>query len=190
MALFTHNWDEHAFETSVFKYTAKEFITLRKVSLILSSLSLTCSILIIIFYIYMLMYHRKQANRVSLRCVFMCSVADLLNAALSICITSQKGDSQFCRASNVIIEFANIWSATLLTLVGLNLVLIFVINVKRSDLLEKFYYPCAFLYTFIGVSVRINQQVHTDSISFEWYSCWYLKYVEDCTNNIMPWVRL
>ncbi|KAL9544746.1 hypothetical protein PS6_008597 [Mucor atramentarius] len=130
----------------------------------------------------MLIYHRKQANRVSLR------VADLLNAALNICITSQRGDSQFCRASGIIIEFANIWSATLLTLVGLNLVLIFVINVKRRDLLEKFYYPCAVVYTFAGVAVPIHQQMGTNSRSFEHYSCWYLKYVEDRTNNVMPWM--
>lgn len=188
MVTFSPTWDEHAFETSVFKYTIKEFVALRQVALALSSLSLVFSTLIIAVYIYMLMYHRKQANRVSLRCVFLCSVADLLNATLSICITSQRGDSQFCRASSVIIEFANIWSATLLTLVGLNLVLIFVINVKRRDLLEKFYYPCAVAYSFAGVAVPIHQQVKTNSRPFERYSCWYLKYVEDRTNNIMPWV--
>ncbi|KAK4509633.1 uncharacterized protein ATC70_006935 [Mucor velutinosus] len=188
MVTFATTWDEHAFQTSVFKYTVKEFVALRQVTLALSSLSLVFSTMIIAVYIYMLMRHRKQANRVSLRCVFLCSVADLLNATLSICITSQKGDSQFCRASSVIIEFANIWSATLLTLVGLNLVLVFVVNVKRRDLLEKFYYPCAVAYTFAGVAVPIQQQVETNSRSFEHYSCWYLKYVEDRTNNIMPWM--
>ncbi|GAN07384.1 hypothetical protein MAM1_0159d06881 [Mucor ambiguus] len=188
MVTFAPTWGEHALETDVFKYTIKEFVALRQVTLALSSLSLVFSTLIIAVYIYMLMYHRKQANRVSLRCVFLCSVADLLNATLSICITNQRGDSQFCRASSVIIEFANIWSATLLTLVGLNLVLIFVVNVKRRDLLEKLYYPCAVAYTFAGVAMPIHQQATKNLRPFEHYSCWYLKYVEDRTNNIMPWM--
>ncbi|KAI9483016.1 MAG: hypothetical protein EXX96DRAFT_556540 [Benjaminiella poitrasii] len=187
--LISEKWDQHSFETSVFKYTRQEFFTLKRTTVVTAAISLYSAVLIIVIYIYMLIYHRSKANRVSLRCVFMCTLSDAVNAIMNISMTNQRGDTQFCRAAGIILEFSNILSASLLTLVGLNLVLIFVINIKRKDLLEKFYYPSAVLYTLIGISIPIYEEVtRYFPTKYSRLSCWYLRYIEDRTNNIFSWM--
>jgi hypothetical protein len=182
-------WDENAFQTGIFKYTYAQFLSLRTTAVATSAISLTSSALIMIVYIYMFIYHRKQANRVSLRCVFLCCLADTLSAILNIIITGQRGNTNFCKAAGVTIKFSTMMSATLLTLVGLNLVLIFVLNVNRRDLLEKFYYPCAVLYAIIGVVIPLYTQVTGDTSNYDQFSCWYLTYIEDRSYSTFSWVK-
>jgi hypothetical protein len=94
----------------------------------------------------MFIHHREKANRVSLRCAFFCSLADVTNDILYITMTLIRGGSRLCTPAGVIVQFSNIFCATFLTLVGLNLLLVFVINAPRKDLLEKFYYPITIAY--------------------------------------------
>ncbi|KAI7907801.1 uncharacterized protein BX663DRAFT_547475 [Cokeromyces recurvatus] len=183
-------WNQYTLETSVFKYSIKEFIALQTTSLITSSISLIASILIISIYIYMLKYYRREANRVSLRCVFMCSLLDILDAIINIIITNQFSNSPFCKAADIVIGFLNILSASLLTLVGLNLVLVFVISIKRRDLLEKFYYPSAIIYASIGISLSVYKEASKKSaIKYDDnLSCLYLIYVESRLNQFDKWM--
>ncbi|KAI8887108.1 hypothetical protein K501DRAFT_269079 [Backusella circina FSU 941] len=177
------------YETSVFKYNYEQLVSLGDATFVLSVLSLISSALIILFYIYMLLRHKKRANRVSLRCVFLCSIADTLTAIMNIAIVFQKGDSRFCRAASVITVNTNIWSATLLTIVGLNLMLIFVLNVNRKDLLERFYYLAAVIYTTAGTIVPLYQEVTKKSTSeLDQLRCWYWSYIEDRTDNMLSWM--
>lgn len=181
-------WDEHSFETEIFKYSYGQFRSLRLAALSTSIISLTSSSMIMIAYTYMFIYHRKEANRVSLRCVFLCCLADALNAIWNIIIVGIKGGTKFCQAASILIEFSNVLNATLLTLVGINLFLIFVINVNRRDLLEKFYYPSIIIYAMVAESVSI----YTETISKapnDQYSCWYQIYIADRTHDTFSWVK-
>ncbi|KAI8882647.1 hypothetical protein K501DRAFT_333888 [Backusella circina FSU 941] len=181
-------WSDYSFETDVFKYNYNQFITLRTVTLGISCLSLISSICIFIIYLYMLLKHHKKANRVSLRCVFLCSVVDALSSILNIISTHRHGDTTFCRATGVILVTTNLLSASLLTIVGLNLVLIFVLKVERTNLLERFYYPGVIVYSLIGTIGPIHQEVTESLYDLDQYSCWYYMYIADRTQSIFSWM--
>lgn len=182
-------WDEHYYETETFKYTYNQFSTLRITTLATSIISLTSSSMIMMAYTYMFIYHRKEANRVSLRCVFLCCLADALNAIWNIVIVGVRGGTSFCQAASILIEFSNVLNASLLTLVGINLFLIFVINVNRRDLLEKFYYPSVMIYALVAESVSIYTETISQSQN-EDYSCWYQIYIADRTQDTFGWVTI
>lgn len=182
-------WNEHLCETEKFKYTYDQFTSLRVTTFATSIVSLLSSSMIMIAYTYMFIYHRKEANRVSLRCVFLCCLADALNAIWNLVIVGVQGGTAFCRAASILIELSVVLNASLLTLVGVNLFLIFVVNVKRRDLLEKFYYPAVVIYALVAESVSIYTETISRSNKGE-YSCWYQIYIADRTEDTFGWVTL
>jgi hypothetical protein len=112
-----------------------------------------------------------------------------VNTVLTIVSTHRPGDTIFCRVTGVIIGSTNIMSTSLLTVVGLNLVLIFVFKVEQTHLLERFYYPAAVIYTMIGTIGPIYQEVTETPSDMDQYSCWYYMNIEDRTHSIFSWVK-
>jgi hypothetical protein len=112
-----------------------------------------------------------------------------VNTVLTIVSTHRPGDTIFCRVTGVIIGSTNIMSTSLLTVVGLNLVLIFVFKVEQTHLLERFYYPAAVVYTVIGTVGPIYQEVTETPLGMDQYSCWYYMNIEDRTHSIFSWVK-
>jgi hypothetical protein len=100
------------------------------------------------------------------------------------------GDSTSCKASAVITMFAMVMSATFLTLVGVNLVMVFVFDVKYSpSQLECAYYLCALVYGLITISVPI----YKESIAgFDYdtnYRCYYyVNYYQLNGQGTLLWV--
>lgn len=173
---------------SVFPYTNEEFISLQQANIAASIISLVFSLFVVLFYIYMLVYHRKKANRVSLRCVFLSSLSEALSSIMSIVVTTDK--VRFCNAANIVIGFTSIFSSAALTIVGLNLILIFVINVKRRDVLEKFYYPTLVVYSIIGALAPIYRHIGGNLADNGNYSCWYITYVLVRSQSNFPYVSI
>ncbi|CAO3630516.1 unnamed protein product [Mucor hiemalis] len=171
---------------SVFPYTNEEFISLQQANIAASIISLVFSLFVVLFYIYMLVYHRKKANRVSLRCVFLSSLSEALSSIMSIVVTTDK--VRFCNAANIVIGFTSIFSSAALTIVGLNLILIFVINVKRRDVLEKFYYPTLVVYSIIGALAPIYRHIGGNLADNGNYSCWYITYVLVRSQSNFPYI--
>ncbi|KAI8381531.1 uncharacterized protein BYT42DRAFT_613303 [Radiomyces spectabilis] len=160
-------------EGSKFLFNHQSFIALMSASIVASVISLIGAGLAILGYGYLWFYHRQPANRVSLRCVFLASVMNVLKGMFDIANVLSVGDTVYCHAGAVIVLFLKITSAALLAVVGLNLVLIFVINVKRSDLLELFYYPGILLYSFVTIVVPIYLESRIGSSNGNEYVCWY-----------------
>jgi hypothetical protein len=182
-------WSREAFDTSILNNDYDQFLSLRLASDVTSGMSLAACIMIFLVYIYMLLYHRNEANRVSLRVVFVCSFFEILIALMNILMADVSASTRFCSVAELIVEFSNVTSAALLTMVGFNLVLIFVINVSRRDLLERFYYPAVVLYAFTGIAMSIRDQVVLDdSQEYLLLSCWYVTYIEDRNYSGMSWV--
>jgi hypothetical protein len=183
-------WNDNYLATDVFQYTFDEFRSLRGANFGVTLISLASSTAVVIAYIYMFFCHRKEANRVSLRCVFLCCLSDTVNSVLNLVLIRIRGESSFCQAASILIEFSNVWTASLLTLVGINLVLIFVVNVKRRDLLEKFYFVSVLVYSLIAESASIYTEITvTDQSSLIGTSCWYHIYIADRTLNLFSWVK-
>lgn len=172
----------------VFPYTEGEFFSLQQANIAASSISLVASICVVLTYIYMLVYHGKKANRVSLRCVFLCSVSEALSSIMSIVVTTDK--VYFCNAANIVIGFTSIFSSAALTIVGINLILIFVINVKRRDVLERFYYPILVIYSIVGALAPIYRHIGVNSTNTGDHSCWYITYILVRSKSNFPYVSM
>ncbi|KAI8379445.1 uncharacterized protein BYT42DRAFT_327120 [Radiomyces spectabilis] len=187
----TDAWDEYTYQTPVFRFAYHQFLSLKKVNIALSILSVVGSALIIVAFLYLFFRERKRTNRISLRCVFFCAIADTLNAMLDIVIINYRGNTEICRTSGVIIIFTKIISAALLAIVGINFVLIFVLNIKQRDRLEYYYYAGTLVYSTVTLIFPIIAAVRNDNpTQLDNFTCWYLVYINDRTHNYWSWVKL
>lgn len=178
-------------DTSNILYSSQQYDKLVKAAITSSSISILSSFLIVIAFIYLRIASPDKADRISLRCVFMASVMVVIYSAFELGIILSYGDTVFCRTSGIIYIFCQILSAAFLALVGINLVLVFVMNVHyTAKQLERFYYPCAILYGLLTISVPISQMVD-DPFSDEDYRCYYFVfYYRIFGNTGLYWVRL
>ncbi|KAI7907234.1 uncharacterized protein BX663DRAFT_495279, partial [Cokeromyces recurvatus] len=154
-------------------YTAKQYQALMKLVLVTSSISLFSSFAVVFSYLYLRISHPDKANRVSLHCVFFATFMDLLNTVFSIIIILIYGDTAICRTSIIFIMFSRIMSTNLLTIVGVNLVLVFVFHIScPAHKLERTYYLFAFIYALITLIIPIVKEAN-DSFSSEHLQCYY-----------------
>lgn len=154
-------------------YTYEQYRQLIKAAVATSSISLISSFLIAIAFIYLQLKHPERANRISLRCVFCASIMNLIYNVFNLGIMLTYGDTVFCKVSSIVNLFSQTMSGAFLTLVGINLVLVFVLNVHyTARQLERFYYPGAFIYGLVAISVPISQ-IYDDGYSDQNYRCYY-----------------
>ncbi|KAI8391445.1 uncharacterized protein BYT42DRAFT_610676 [Radiomyces spectabilis] len=159
--------------TPVFQYTDAQFHALRLTSIIVSGIALSCAVTSMTTYIYMLIYEKKRANRVSLRCVMLSILAFIPNAIMNLIAVVVPQNSRFCRVWEILGSFLSVASAAFLGLVGLNLVLVFVIGVKQPERLEWFYYPGVLIYCMIPTVVGIEDVYKVLSTNQYNHQCWY-----------------
>ncbi|CEP16578.1 hypothetical protein [Parasitella parasitica] len=149
-----------------------------------------CSLLITITYIHFRISRPDEANRVSLRCVFMASLMNLINSIFDIAIVLIVGDTYACRASAMISMLTRVMSAVFLTLVGVNLVLVFVCNVNASARrLERIYYPSAFAYGLLTITMPIvesSDDVLSPNTDLRCY--YYIHYYQFLGHSSMLWM--
>jgi hypothetical protein len=98
---------------------------------------------------------------------------NIITAIFDIITVLQRGDGAFCRSSTVIKLAAKISSASLLAIIGVNLVLVFVINIKGTKRLECILYTSVFLYVMVTISVPIHEITTSTLEPNGPYQCWY-----------------
>lgn len=179
-------------DTDSILYSFSQYRALLHATVATSAISIICSLLIIIVYLYFRMNSTSKTNRLSLRCVFSASLMNLINAIFDISIVLMYGDTTICRASTVITMFTRIMSASFLALVGLNLVLVFVLDVPTSSkAIEWYYYVGAIVYGLATISVPIyeeSQGVLSPDLS---YSCYYYVHFHQMLGqNTLLWVTM
>jgi hypothetical protein len=179
-------------DTDAVLYSFSEYRALLNATVATSAISILCSLLIILVYLYFRMNSTSKANRLSLRCVFSASLMNLINAMFDIAIVLMYGDTAICRASTVITMFTRVMSASFLALVGLNLVLVFVLDVPTSSrAIEWYYYVGAIVYGLATISVPIyeeSQGVFSPDLS---YSCYYYVHFHQMQGqNTLLWVTI
>lgn len=170
-------------------FTPNQYRHLIKAAIATSSISLLSSLCITIAFIYLHLKQPDRANRVSLRCVFSASLMNLMYTAFNLGIMLAFGDTLFCKVSSILNIFSQIMSGAFLTIVGINLVLVFVLNVHyTAKQLERFYYPGAFVYGLIAVSVPISQIID-DKYYSQPYRCYYfVNYYQLFGNTNLFWM--
>ncbi|KAG2235736.1 hypothetical protein BDF21DRAFT_452187 [Thamnidium elegans] len=150
-----------------------------KAAIITSSISIFACILIILSYIYLKAYHPNKANRVSLRCVFLASIMNLINSIFNIFILLQSGNTTLCKASSTVTMFSRVMGDAFLTIVGINLVLVFVFNVAyTANQLEWIYYPGTLIFGLLTSIVPIVDlfRSHGRTDYAHYYTCYYYTY--------------
>jgi hypothetical protein len=133
-----------------FNYTQAQMDQLLLASEISTGLSMVAIVLIIAVYIYMLFYHPRDANRVSLRCVIGANVVTLVDH----CIVWKLGyvtlDTTYCQAFRVLDGLFTIMSCCLLGVVGVHLFLVLVCHLSWPCRPEYILIPSCVVFTFIA----------------------------------------
>jgi hypothetical protein len=173
-------------------YTLSRYRALLHATVATSAISILCSLLIIVIYLYFRMNSTSKANRLSLRCVFSASLMNLINAMFDIVIVLLYGDTAICRASTVITMFTRVMSASFLALVGLNLVLVFVLDVPTSTkATEWYYYIGAIVYGVATISVPIYEEAQDTFSANLTYNCYYYVHFHQMKGqNTLLWVTI
>jgi hypothetical protein len=153
-------------------YTREQFLTLRRATIATSTIALVASLIVLSSFLYLWLMDRKRANRISLRCVVIACTANGVDSIMNLSMSFVEGPQSFCRAGGIISNISRLTSASFLAIVGINLVLIFVINVKRRDLLEYFYYPSVFLYVLVCTVVSVYMAATADNVPQPHDTCW------------------
>lgn len=172
-------------------YQLMQYRDLAKANIATTSISMFSSILIIIHYIILRHKDLDKANRVSLRCVFLASWMNMIDSIFDLSTILVSGDTAFCRSSAIITMFARVMSCTLLSLVGINLVLVFVMNIRPSTArrIEWGYYLGAFIYALITVSVPISEEVKSALDPESPLRCYYhIYYYQLFGHSSLLWV--
>ncbi|CAO3577359.1 unnamed protein product [Absidia cylindrospora] len=177
-------------ETDFLLYTREQFLTLRRATIATSIIALVASLIVLSSFLYLWLMDRKRANRISLRCVVIACAANGVDSIMNLSMSFVEGPQSFCRAGGIISNISRLTSASFLAIVGINLVLIFVINVKRRDLLEYFYYPSVILYVLVCTVVSVYKAVTADNVPQPHDTCWYLTYIIQRSYAIFSWRAL
>lgn len=143
---------------SSFPYSFEQYETLAKVTLAITILSMVGSLITIAFYAIFVYKKGAMADRVSLRCVATASVVNLADAVMNLTMIVYKGTIVPCSVLAILIQFTDVLGACLLSTIGVNLVLVFVIKVKRSCILERFYYPFSIIYSLTTMIIPIYEE--------------------------------
>jgi hypothetical protein len=142
----------------------------------LRALSAFAGFIVIIIYSLMLKYEHELADRISLRLVFVATVALVLLAIWPICviIAVPSSTSGACLATAIFFVIFDSASMLLIMLVGVNLMLTIIFKTVASKRLEVGY------YIFVSVVCVANGTVclvydyqHNDSVSsYDPRGCW------------------
>lgn len=176
--------------TSNYLYDLQQYDKLLKARCAASAVSVLSSLIIVICYLHLRVSRPDKANRVSLRCVFMASIMNLINSVFDIVIVLIHGDTYICRASAILAMLTRAMSAVFLTLVGINLVLVFVCNVDTlAKRLEYIYYPGACVYGLVTIVVPIVEFSKDDLSTSTDFRCYYfIHYYQFLGHGSLLWV--
>lgn len=133
-----------------FNYTQAQLDQLQLASEISTILSMVAIVLIIVVYIYMLFYHPRDANRVSLRCVIGANVVTLVDHSLVLNLGYVTLDTAYCQSFRVLDGLFTIMSCCLLGVVGVHLFLVLVCHLRWPCRPEYILIPACVGFTFVA----------------------------------------
>lgn len=133
-----------------FHYTLAQFNQLEVASEVCTYLSMIAIALVVAVYWYMLYYHPRDANRVSLRCVIAANLVSFLDHCLALKAAHDALDTSFCASFRFLNGLFTVLPSCLLGLVGVHLFLVFVCKIHWPCRPEYILMPVAVVYTVIA----------------------------------------
>ena len=153
--------------------TEKQYYSLRTATLICSCLSLAASCITAVTYVYLRSAYRQRADRVSLRCVWFAALANIIVSIMDMLIVLVPDNSRHCPTTSVTFMFFAVVTAGFLTIIGVNLVIVFVLNLKYSILyLQVSYFIAVSLYSLVSIIGPIYISSHPCSPPTGDTTCW------------------
>ncbi|CAO3613384.1 unnamed protein product [Cunninghamella echinulata] len=174
----------------VFQYN--QYDILYKVELICTILSVVASVIVLIVYGYMLYYHPTDAQRVSLHCVIFAILVSLVNHGLDLKSLQNDVNTSYCHAFLIVDSILTLLTSSLLSMVGIHLFLLFVLDMKWPCRPEYLLIPMSLLYSFVGSLYCIfgtqNNSRMVESLFFEVDNfCWYYSNFVERTYEKKSW---
>ncbi|ORZ24756.1 hypothetical protein BCR42DRAFT_468949 [Absidia repens] len=161
----------------------EQFSQIQWARLACSIISLTINLIAILVFLYLALYHHARVNRPSLRCAAFCCLASFIENLLYIIMISIQGESKFCLAMAFLAQYFAILVVTLLALIGINLVLVYVVNFRRRHILEFIYYPFAIIYSGAGLVGPIVNYYNGNRRKLLYHNpddtCWYVNVMQN-----------
>ncbi|CAO3636343.1 unnamed protein product [Cunninghamella blakesleeana] len=133
-----------------FQFDYDQYEIFHKTELVCTLLSIIASIIVLIVYVYMLFYHSTNAHRVSLHCVILSIVVALINHVLDLVSLHVDVNTDYCHSFLIVDSILTLLSAALLSMVGIHLFLLFVMDAKWPCRPEYILIPVGCVYSFIG----------------------------------------
>ncbi|KAI8141412.1 hypothetical protein BJV82DRAFT_670695 [Fennellomyces sp. T-0311] len=173
-----------------FGLTSAQFSELQQATLICSGLSLSVSLFTTLFYLNLRAFYRDRSDRVSLRCVFFSSMANTVGSCMDIIIVCVMDDAKCCLPAGVVTMFFAMLATGSLTAVGVNLLLVFVLNCKFNKYrLQAVYFTCIVAYSLLSIVMPIKIMHHPCVTPEGRFSCWFDVYYEHsrCGDEVWIW---
>ncbi|KAI8335343.1 hypothetical protein BC941DRAFT_471988 [Chlamydoabsidia padenii] len=133
-----------------FHYTVDQFNQLKLASEICTAFSMVSITLVVAVYWYMLFYHPRDANRVSLRCVIGANVVSFIDHCLALKAYHDHLNTAFCTSFRFVNGLFTVLPSCLLGMVGVHLFLVFVCKIQWPCRPEYILIPIAVIYTVIA----------------------------------------
>ncbi|KAG2223372.1 hypothetical protein INT45_002867 [Circinella minor] len=169
--------------------TEIQYYSLRTATLVCSSISLVASFVTIVTYVYLRSTYRQRADRVSLRCVLFAALADMTASIMSISIVLLPDSSKHCLPTAIVFMFFAVVAAGFLTMIGVNLVIIFVLNIKYSTLrLQIIYFITVSIYSLLSIIGPIYITEHPCALPEDDATCWFALYFESSRCGDSIWI--
>jgi hypothetical protein len=153
-------------------YSPHSFLVLRTLNLACSFISLVACIITIAVYVLLRWLYKCRASRVSLRCVFFSTVMNMGNAICDISVSLIPDESVACYPLAIINNYCAVASSAFLTLIGVNLLVVFVFQLKHKEYHEHLYYIFALLYSLISLALPIYYTQAPCDLEEGNHTCW------------------
>ncbi|KAI9486683.1 MAG: hypothetical protein EXX96DRAFT_604784 [Benjaminiella poitrasii] len=134
-------------------------------------------------------YRPIIVNRLSLRMIVLSCLFNLIYCVCQLVTDTIKAKSRHCYALAYVLVSSDTMSCMCLTMVGLNLVMIFVLKKSRTLKLELFYY---FLVAVSGILVSIIPRFFGPTpdpeTTLKNATCWYFYYFDGRITRVFNWL--
>lgn len=153
-------------------YSYNCFNILRTITVICAFVSIVACLTTIIVYLLLRWLYKAKASRVSLRCVILSIIATMLSAIFDIVSVHISEASSPCFYIAVVNQYCTVASTAFLTLIGVNLLVVFVFHLKHKKYLEHVYYTAALLYSLGSLAMPIYHTLHPCVQNNGRNTCW------------------
>ncbi|KAI7898766.1 uncharacterized protein BX663DRAFT_546135, partial [Cokeromyces recurvatus] len=180
MVIHPHEWD----------FTHTQWRGLVNAGVVASAVSFAANSCVLLIHGIISYYRHAIVNRLSLRMIALSCVFNMIYCACQLATDNTAAISHNCYVMTFVLVSSDAMACMCLTMVGLNLVMIFVLKTARSLKIEICYY---ILIAVVGILVSTIPYIYgpkpIPQENFdEHISCWYYFYFDGRMTRVFNWL--